>query len=193
MFDNGNTGSSNPFGPSSGFDSYVMPPALKRNSKLWLIPVVVIGALAVIAALVFAVWTINLTQTNVQQRNGDSQEKVVPSEEETYLEPVATYPDLDALNAIGPVIWSEDPFNYIGDYPPLAVYLSENGPDLSSCALRFYADYESANAALAGDSLDFTSYESNKGKVPANDMGYLLLSDTQETECALQAFKYLGY
>jgi hypothetical protein len=192
MFDNGNTGNANPFGDntSSGFNSFPPQPPQRKNSKLWIIPVAIIGTIAAIAAIVFSVWTINLTQQNVQQRNGASQEKLAPSDEEAYSDISSGDPELDDLNNAGYVAWSPDEFAYFGDYPPRSIFLSDAGSDGSTCGLWLYNTYTEALVAEAGQG--FNS-EYTIGESPANGLGYVLLADSQETECAVQAFDYLGY
>jgi hypothetical protein len=191
MFDNGNANSTQPFDQSSaaGLNRFAPPPA-RSNSKLWVIPVAIIGTIASIAAIAFSVWTINLTQQNVQARNGASQEELAPVDSDDYSNESSGDPDLEALNSVGYIAWSPDEFAYMGDYPPRAVYLSEYGNDGSYCGLWLYETYDEALAAEAGQTF-YSEY--TIGESPANGLGYVLLADSQETECAVQAFDYLGY
>jgi hypothetical protein len=71
--------------------------------------------------------------------------------------------------------------------------LSDKGTDGSTCALWLYNSKAEALAAENGG--DFSQMASGTTWGESNDgtLGYVLVADSQTTECAVQAFKYLGF
>ena len=194
----GDSSGNDPFesGGNSSFNSFIPPEKPKRSNKALIIALASFGGVLVLAGIatgvVFAVshfGSVAGSGSTAGQKGGPAQD--IGGKDSSIGLDSGDY-SLDALNAAGALSWSEDTFGYLGNNKPLATYLSATGADGSSCGLWLY---DSESAALdASRSGDFDSMAGGKTWGSSNDgsVGYVLVADSQTTECATQAFDFLG-
>lgn len=194
----GDSSSNDPFGAGgpSSFNSFLPPEKPKRSNKALIIAISSLGGVLVLAGIAagvsFAVSHFGPaagSSASAGKKGGPAQSS---SGQDSGLSSNTGDDSLNALNAAGALSWSEDTFGYVGNNQPLVTYLSDMGTDGSSCGLWLY-DSESA-ALAASTSGDFDSMAGGITWGSSNDgsVGYVLVADSQETECATQAFNFLG-
>jgi flagellar basal body-associated protein FliL len=192
----GDSTNTDPFASNGGasFNSFLPPQPPKKSNKGLVVALVSFAGVLLLAGLGAGALFVISKVTTSQPSSSSAGEKANPNQGDNSGEVSASGdPALDALNAAGSIAWSQDAFAYMGSYPPLATYLSDQGSDGSSCALWLYNNKSEALAAEQGG--DFDQMESGTTWGDSNDgsLGYVLVSDSQTTECAVQAFAYLGF
>lgn len=194
----GDSTNNDPFGANgaSTFNSFVPPEKPKRSNKTLLIVIASLGGLLTVGAMVSGViFAVSHFGSTVGSSSSAGQ-KGAPNGDVTGSDSSAPIGSgdttLDALNAAGSIFWAADSFGYLGINPPIATYLSDSGSDGSSCALWIYGS--KSEALAASESNDFANATGGItwGDSSDGSLGYILVADSQSTECATQAFGFLG-
>ena len=192
----GDSSNTEPFASNGGasFNSFLPPQPPKKSNKGLVVALISFAGLLLLAGLGTGAGLIISNLTASQTSSGSVGEKANPNQGDNSGEVSASGdPALDALNAAGSIAWSQDAFAYVGSYPPLATYLSDQGSDGYSCALWLYNNKAEALEAEQGGDFDQMSSGTTWGESNDGNVGYVLVSDSQTTECAVQAFTYLGF
>jgi len=192
----GDSSNTDPFASNGGssFNSFLPPEPPKKSNKGLIVALISVAAVLVLAGLGTGAWLIISNLTSHHTSSSSAGEKADPSQADNSADVSSSGdPALDALNTAGSIVWSQDAFSYVGSYPPLATYLSDAGNDGSSCALWLYNNKAEALAAEQGGDFDQMRSGTTWGESNDGNVGYVLVSDSQTTECAVQAFKYLGF
>jgi hypothetical protein len=192
----GDSTNTDPFTSNGGasFNSFLPPQPPKKSNKGLVIALISVAGVLLLAGLGAGAWFFVSNLSAGQTSPSSAGEKANPSQADNSADVSASGdPALDALNASGSIAWSQDAFAYVGSYSPLATYLSDQGSDGSSCALWLYNNKAEALAAEQGGDFDQMESGTTWGESNDGNVGYVLVSDSQTTECAVQAFTYLGF
>ena len=194
----GDSSNTDPFATNAGnaFNTFTPPQPPKKSRKGLLIALISVAGVLVLAGIFSGALFIFSNLNHHGAASSSVGEKANPNQVDTSSAGSSTGdPALDELNAAGSITWSPDSFSYIGNYPPLATYLSDQGTDGLSCALWLYSTKQDAvNAIFTGK--DFTKDMANVtwGESGDGSFGYVLVGEVlgPRPECSTQAFSFLG-
>lgn len=194
----GDAPNNDPFGTNGmvSVNSFLPPDEPKRSNKALIIALVSLGSILVLGAIaggvVYAVSHFGPgfgSGPSAGQKGGPSQD-LTGQDSSAGVTP-RDY-SLDSLNAFGAASWSEDTFGYIGSNRPLVVYLSDYASDDLNCGLWMYGSESEALAAYGGSDFSRMQGQVTWGASGDGSVGYVLIADSNSSECAIQAFDFLG-
>ncbi len=197
----GDSNNIDPFATDAG-QSFHTQIANKKSGlsagKIAIVAVASLVSVVAVIAVVLSLYVIGVNQQAIESTGDKNYDESSNSQGDSSNSNADTDytggdPLLYDLNSSGSIYWSEDPFNYLGSYPPLAIYLSDAGNDGSYCALWLYNSYEEAGQAADGGDFSNMDSPSTWGESTDGVLGFVLVADSQTTACATQAFKFLGY